>query len=99
MALTVRQLEVIRAVSLHGSVTEAAAALRKQVQEHEARVAKLTADQSAIDLAMFDPKQAEPKLAQLAMGDLMKRRADVAAALEQAEAQWMEASEKLETVA
>ncbi|WP_116091956.1 ABC-F family ATP-binding cassette domain-containing protein [Sphingomonas crusticola] len=75
---------------------EAAAALRKQVQEHEAAVAKLTADQSAIDLAMFDPKQAEPKLAQLAMSDLMKRRADVAAALEQAEARWMEASEQLE---
>ncbi|WP_420139603.1 ABC-F family ATP-binding cassette domain-containing protein [Sphingomonas sp.] len=78
---------------------EAAAALRKQVQEHEAAVAKLTADKSAIDLAMFDPKQAEPNLAKLAMGDLMKRRADVAAALEAAEAKWMEASEKLETAA
>jgi len=75
---------------------EAAAALRKQVQEHEAAVAKLTADCSAIDLAMFDPKQAEPKLAQLPMTALMKRRAEVADALEQAEARWMEASEKLE---
>jgi ATP-binding cassette subfamily F protein 3 len=76
---------------------EAASALRKQVQEHEAAVAKLTADKSAIDLAMFDPKQAEPALAKLAMSDLMKRRADVAAALEAAEVKWMEASERLET--
>jgi ATP-binding cassette subfamily F protein 3 len=76
---------------------EAASALRKQVQEHEAAVAKLTADKSAIDLAMFDPKQATPTLAKLAMSDLMKRRADVAAALEAAEAKWMEASERLET--
>jgi ATP-binding cassette subfamily F protein 3 len=76
---------------------EAASALRKQVQEHEAAVAKLTADKSAIDLAMFDPKQAEPALAKLAMSDLMKRRADIAAALEAAEVKWMEASERLET--
>ena len=78
---------------------EAAAILRKQVQEHEAAVAKLAADRSAIDLAMFDPKQAEPKLATLPMSDLMKRRAEIASALEQAEARWMEASEKLEQAA
>ena len=83
--------------ALKGAMETATDGLRKQVQEHEAAVAKLTADKSAIDLAMFDPKQAEPALAKLAMSDLMKRRADVAAALEAAEVKWMEASERLET--
>jgi len=45
---------------------------------------------------MFDPGKAEPRFAKLTMGDLMRRRADVEAALEEAEARWMEASEKLE---
>jgi ATP-binding cassette subfamily F protein 3 len=78
---------------------EAAQALRKQVQEHEAAVAKLTTERSAIDLAMFDPGKAEAALAKLSMSDLARRRADVQAALELAEARWMEVSEKLEQVA
>jgi ATP-binding cassette subfamily F protein 3 len=75
---------------------EQAQMLRKQVSEQEAAIAKLNADRSAIDLAMFDPGKAEPRFAKLTMGDLMRRRADVEAALEEAEARWMEASEKLE---
>ena len=75
---------------------EQAQALRKEVREQEAVIAKLMADRSAIDLAMFDPSKAEPLLSKLTMGDLMKRRADVEAALEEAEGRWMEASEKLE---
>jgi ATP-binding cassette subfamily F protein 3 len=75
---------------------EQAQALRKEVRELEAVIVKLTADRSAIDLAMFDPRKAEPLLSKLTMGDLMKRRADVETALEEAEGRWMEASEKLE---
>ncbi len=78
---------------------EAAQALRKQVQAHEARVAQLTADRSALDLAMFDPKQAQPALAKLTMSELMRRRAEVAAALEEAETLWLQVSEKLEEAA
>ena len=71
-------------------------ALRKQVRELEATIAKLGADCSAIDLAMFDPSKAAPALAKLTMGDLMRRRAEIESALEDAEARWMEASEQLE---
>jgi len=78
---------------------EQAQALRKTVREHEAAVEKLTADRSAIDLAMFDPSKATPALSKLTMTDLMKRRAEVEAALTEAEARWMEASEKLEQAA
>ena len=75
---------------------EQAQALRKEVREHEAAIAKLAADRSALDLAMFDPGQAPAALAKLAMSELMKRRADVVTALEEIEALWMEASERLE---
>jgi len=75
---------------------EQAQALRKEVREHEAAIAKLAADRSALDLAMFDPGQAPAALAKLAMSELMKRRADVVTALEEIEARWMEASERLE---
>jgi ATP-binding cassette subfamily F protein 3 len=76
---------------------EKAQALRKQVRAFESELAKLTAERSEIDLAMFDPSKAGAALAKLPMTALMKRRADVAAALEAAEARWLEASETLET--
>jgi ATP-binding cassette subfamily F protein 3 len=78
---------------------EQAQAWLKQVREQEAAIAKLTADRSAIDLAMFDPAQATAPLSKLTMTELMRRRAEIEAALEEAEARWMEASEKLEQAA
>ncbi|GAC1612508.1 MAG: hypothetical protein NVS3B27_04710 [Novosphingobium sp.] len=54
---------------------EAERALKKQVSEAEAAVAKLQAQVSALDRAMFDPKSAAPDLAKLAMGELSRRRA------------------------
>ncbi|MGH6616290.1 ABC-F family ATP-binding cassette domain-containing protein [Sphingomonas sp.] len=78
---------------------EKAQALRKAVQDAEAVTVKLTAEQSALDKAMFDPSTAEPALAKLPMSELMKRRADVAEKLEAAEAKWLEASEALEQAA
>jgi ATP-binding cassette subfamily F protein 3 len=78
---------------------EQAQALRKQVREHESAMEKLTAERSAIDLAMFDPSKATPALAKLTMTDLMKRRAEIEDKLADAEARWMEASEQLEQAA
>ena len=78
---------------------EKAQNLRKQVSKLEADMARLTAERSALDRAMFDPSGAEPRFAKMAMGDLMKKRADVAEALNAAEAEWMALNEQLETVA
>ena len=76
-----------------------AQALRRQVEQAEAEVARLGAERSAIERAMFDPASAQPAFARLTMTELMKRRADVSAALEVAEARWLEASETLEAAA
>jgi ATP-binding cassette subfamily F protein 3 len=73
--------------------------LRKAAKAAETELAKLTEQRSAIDRAMFDPKSAAAEFAKLTMTDLMKRRAEVEAKIEAAEAVWMEASEKLEQVA
>jgi ATP-binding cassette subfamily F protein 3 len=78
---------------------ETAQALRKHASAAEAEVARLQTEQSAIELAMFDPSKATPALARLTMTQLMKTRAEVADALAAAEARWLEASEQLETVA
>jgi ATP-binding cassette subfamily F protein 3 len=72
-------------------------ARRKRIRDLEADIANLTTDRNAIDRAMFDPKTAEPRFAKLAMSDLMKRRADLQAQIESAEATWLEATEALET--
>lgn len=74
-------------------------ALRKAAKAAEAELAKLQQQLSALDRAMFDPGSAEPQLTKLTMTELMKRRADVAARVEAAEAEWLEASEALEALA
>ena len=78
---------------------EAERALKKQVSEAEAAVAKLQAQVSALDRAMFDPKGAAPDLARLAMGELSRRRAAQADELERAEAAWLLLSERAEQAA
>jgi ATP-binding cassette subfamily F protein 3 len=78
---------------------EAERALKKQVSEAEAAVAKLQAQVSALDRAMFDPKSAAPDLAKLAMGELSRRRAAQADELERAEAAWLLLSERAEQAA
>jgi ATP-binding cassette subfamily F protein 3 len=75
---------------------EKTADLKKAAQEAEAKTVKLTAERSALDQAMFDASKAESYLKKLSMGELSKRRADVAAKLEAAEAAWLEASEAVE---
>ena len=74
-------------------------AMRGVVRTAEAEMAKLTAERSAIERAMFDPASAAPHHARLAMSDLMKLRSSVEAKLEAAEAVWVQASEALEAVA
>ena len=74
-------------------------ALRNAVKTAETELAKLTTERSAIERAMFDPANAAAHLTTLTMTDLMKRRADIEARLEAAEARWVEASEQLEAVA
>ncbi|GAO40198.1 putative ABC transporter ATP-binding protein [Sphingomonas changbaiensis NBRC 104936] len=74
-------------------------ALRSRVKQTEAELARLTAERSAIDLAMFDPKAADPKLANRSMTELMKLRARIETQIEETEASWLEASGSLEDLA
>jgi ATP-binding cassette subfamily F protein 3 len=78
---------------------EKTAELRKAAQDAEAMTVKLMAERSVIDRAMFDPSAAEGSLAKLSMSELSRRRADIAARLEAAEAAWLEASEAVEQAA
>jgi len=70
--------------------------LRKIVSAAEKQMKILGENISAIDRAMFDPASADPKHADLSMTDLMKQRAELQDKLDTAEANWMEASDKLE---
>ena len=75
---------------------EKAQQLRKSVQLAEAEMARLGAERSAVERAMFDPATADAAHAGLSMSMLMKRRADLTEALDAAEAKWVAASEALE---
>lgn len=70
--------------------------LRNDAKTAEAEIAKLTAQRGKIDQAMFDPSGADASLTRLTMTELMKKRAEVEAKLEAAEARWLELSEALE---
>ena len=72
---------------------EKEAAARKEAQTAEVRMGKLGEARSAIDRAMFDPASATGELAKLSMSELMKKRAELEAQIEAAEAKWLEASE------
>ena len=71
-------------------------ALRKDAKAAEAEIARLGAEKSAIDHAMFAPNDARADLGKLTMSALMKLRVEVAAKLEEAEARWLEIGEALE---
>jgi ATP-binding cassette subfamily F protein 3 len=75
---------------------EDAKALRRATDEAEKESLRLAEQRSELDRAMFDPSGAAPQYARLSMSELSQRRAKVAAALEEAEARWMELAEKLE---
>jgi ATP-binding cassette subfamily F protein 3 len=84
---------------LAAAAREADKLARQKLRDSEAEAARLTAQRDAIDKAMFDPKAADPQLAKLAMSDLMKRRAELQAKVEAAEARWLAASAVLEEAA
>ncbi|MDE2302838.1 MAG: ATP-binding cassette domain-containing protein [Sphingomonadales bacterium] len=73
--------------------------LRKRARSAEAELERLQAQRSAIDQAMFDPRSAEAALARLTITDLMKRRAEIEARIETAEAAWLAANEAIEAIA
>ncbi|MEO7635084.1 MAG: ABC-F family ATP-binding cassette domain-containing protein, partial [Sphingomicrobium sp.] len=73
--------------------------LKKAAAETEAASARLAAQCSAIDQAMFDPASATPELAALPISELSRRRARIAEQLQAAEARWLELSEQLEQIA
>lgn len=78
---------------------ELARLARKAVTEAEAAMARQQKQLSAIDQAMFAPDSAAPELRDLTMGELSRRRAMVAKALEAAEQEWLDAAERLEGLA
>lgn len=69
-------------------------ALRQRAKAAENDLAKLTEQRDTVDRALADPTKATQPV-----GDLMKRRNELDAAVEAAEAAWMEATEALETMA
>lgn len=75
---------------------EEARLARQEVKDAEAAIARLQAQVSQIDRAMFDPASAEGELGELKMGELSKRRAELAQELERAEERWLKAGERLE---
>ena len=75
---------------------EEARVAAKEVAEAEAAIARLQAQVSAVDRAMFDPAKAEPALAKLKMGDLTAKRAELARDLQRAEETWLAVSERRE---
>ena len=77
---------------------EEARQVRKEVSAAEAAIARLQAQVSDIDRAMFDPASASPALAALTMGELSRRRAALTDELAKAEESWIEASERLDRV-
>jgi ATP-binding cassette subfamily F protein 3 len=70
--------------------------LRNAAKAAEAEIAKLEARRTALDRAMFDPANASAEDSKLTMSELMKRRAEISAKLEAAEAKWLSATEALE---
>ena len=69
----------------------------KAVAQAEAAITRWQKQLSAIDQAMFAPDSAAPDLRDLTMGELSRRRGEVVREIEQAEAEWLAASERLES--
>jgi len=71
-------------------------ALRKAARAAEAEIARLALRRDAVDRAMADPAAADPADAGCSMTELMKRRAEISAQIDAAEARWLETSEEIE---
>jgi ATP-binding cassette subfamily F protein 3 len=75
---------------------EEARLVRGTILEIEQRIAHLQGQIFAIEHALSDPASATKGLAGLAPGELARQRADLVRELEEAERQWLAASESLE---
>ena len=73
---------------------EAQRAAKTRLTAVEKEVAKLEAQCSALDRAMFEPGSAAPEFAKLSMGELSRRRGQLGSELEKKEAEWLELSEQ-----
>jgi len=71
-------------------------AARAELASVEKIMAKLQADRSAIDQAMYEPANAAKDLADKTMSDLLYERAKISDQLEEAEAQWLVLGERLD---
>jgi ATP-binding cassette subfamily F protein 3 len=69
---------------------------RSAVTAIEKTIARLEAQVAAIDAALVDPAATPANLVGMTPGDLLQRRAALAGELDQAEQDWLEASESLE---
>jgi ATP-binding cassette subfamily F protein 3 len=71
-------------------------ALRNEVKKAETEMARLSAQRTEIDRALFDPKSYDGPHKDKTMTQLMKARAEIEEKLAAAEARWIEAAEALE---
>lgn len=65
----------------------------------EREIAKLEAECSVIDLAMFEPAKAAKEVAQLSMSELSHRRGELTKQIEAKEAEWLVLSEQVDAKA
>ncbi|MGI9376101.1 MAG: ABC-F family ATP-binding cassette domain-containing protein [Tsuneonella suprasediminis] len=71
--------------------------LRSELAKAEKAMARLQAECTEIDRAMYEPANAARHLADMAMSDLLVQRAKVADKLAEAEAVWLDLGEQLES--
>lgn len=70
--------------------------LKARFAQAEKSLAKLQAECTQIDQAMYEPANAASHLADMAMSELLSKRAEVASELEKVEAEWLKLGEQLE---
>ncbi|TRD10080.1 ABC-F family ATP-binding cassette domain-containing protein [Erythrobacter insulae] len=73
-------------------------AVKAQVTQLDKVIAKLQSDRSDLDRAMYEPASASTGLANKPMSELMARRARLTDELEEAEAEWLTLSERMEKI-
>lgn len=73
--------------------------LRKAAADAEAASARLAAECSILDKAMFDPSNSPSEFANIPMSELSRRRAKLTSQLEAAEAEWLAANAQLDNLA
>ncbi len=75
-----------------------ARAVQAEISRTEKLIAKLQAECTELDRAMYEPANADSQLADKPMSELLAKRASVSDQLESAEAEWLSLGEKIESV-